>query len=106
MGLQSSPAKYWGLRAYSLLLRHLIETTARPFRPQPRHRSRSLSSSTLVPPLPPSRTRRASGVSSATWSQAVQLTFTRSPRPRSPMRAREGEHRVRLRVPSLFYEIS
>ena len=57
---------------------HLIETTARPFLPHPRQRSRPLMSSTFAPGLSPLLSR-ASGVSSATWWQAAQSTLTQSP---------------------------
>jgi len=40
--------------------RHLIETTARPFLPHPRHRSRSLRSSTFAAGLRPSPSRASS----------------------------------------------
>jgi hypothetical protein len=49
--------------------RHLIETTARPFLPHPRHRSRSLRSRTFAAGLNPTLSR-ASGVSSATRLRA------------------------------------
>jgi hypothetical protein len=47
--------------------RHLIETTARPFLPHPRHRSRPLRSRTFVARLNPSLCC-ASGVGNATWA--------------------------------------
>jgi hypothetical protein len=59
---------------------HLIETTAGPFLPHPRHRNRSLRPSTLVVGLGPSASR-ASGVSSATWWQAAQSTFNKAASP-------------------------
>ena len=46
--------------------RHLIETTARAFLPQPRHRSRPLRSSSFAAGLSPTLSS-ASGVSNATW---------------------------------------
>ena len=52
-------------RDYALCPLHLIETTARSFLPQPRHRNRPLRSRTLAVGLSPTLSR-ASGVSSAT----------------------------------------
>jgi hypothetical protein len=67
-----------GARAQAICACRLIETAARSFLPQSHHRSRALRSRTFAPGLSPSF-RRASGVSSATWWQAAQSTFTKSP---------------------------
>ena len=64
----------------------LIETNARPFLLHPRHPSRPLRSRILAAGVSPALTR-ASGLSNATWWQAEQSTFTKSPRPRSSIRA-------------------
>jgi hypothetical protein len=66
---------------------HFIDTTARPRAPHPRHRTRSLRSSTLSRGLRPSRDKNA-GESSAVCEQAAQSTFTKSPGPRSSIRAK------------------
>ena len=55
-------------------------TTARPFLPHPRHRSRPFRSRTLAAGPNPALSR-ASGVSSATWWQAAQSTLRKSPAP-------------------------
>jgi hypothetical protein len=65
---------------------HLIDTTARPRAPQPRHRTRSVRSSTLSRGLRPSRDRNAIE-STAVCEHAAQSTFTKSPGPRSSMQA-------------------
>jgi len=67
-------------------LAHLIDTTARPRAPQPRHRTRSRRSSTLRCCSRPSRDRNA-GVTSAVCEHAPQSIFTKSPGPRSAIRA-------------------
>jgi hypothetical protein len=71
--------------------RHFIETTARPFSPHPRHRTRSLRSSTLVWGRRPSR-RRNSGVSSAMMTcRPIGLPEVALPEILDP-RGVEGEH--------------
>jgi hypothetical protein len=65
---------------------HLIDTTARPRTPHPRHRTRSVRSSTLRLVFSPSRARNA-GVSNAVCPQAAQSTLTKSPGPRSSILA-------------------
>jgi hypothetical protein len=64
----------YGCPAHTPRPRHFIETTARPFLPQPRHRNRPLRSRTLAESLRPT-VSNASGVSSATWWQARRSKF-------------------------------
>jgi hypothetical protein len=80
-----------GDRFYAQRPRHLIATTARPFLPHPRHRNRPFKSRTLIAGFNPTR-NSASGGSSATEWQAAQSTFTKSPDPRSSIRAAELSH--------------
>jgi hypothetical protein len=95
-------ASLYHLRNHSADFAHLIDTTARPRMPHPRHRTRSLRSSTLTPRSRPSRFRKA-GASRAVCElrssaelrrslrqHAAQSTLTKSPGPRSSM----GPHRA------------
>src|SRR5262249_34700267 len=74
---------------------HLIETTARPFAPHPRHRRRALRSRTLITGLSPARTR-ASGVSSGTGGR-------RHNRPSRNRRAKVSDPRLGERTLSGGY---
>jgi hypothetical protein len=65
---------------------HLTDTTARPRTPHPRHRTRFGRSSTLSCGSRPSRSKKYR-VSSAVCEHAEQSSFTKSPGPRSSIRA-------------------
>jgi hypothetical protein len=68
------------------ILSHLIDTTAWPRTPHPRHRTRSFRSSTLPRGSSPSRARNA-GARNAACPQATQSTLTKSSGPRFSMLA-------------------
>ena len=83
---KETPVGGLGVVVHATDFAHLIDTTARPRTPQPRHRTRSFRSSTRRLALSPSRVRNA-GVSNAVCPQPAQSIFTKSPGPRSSILA-------------------